>query len=91
MDQTVLDASRGYNGWAGSGDTNYPKLGTFLQEFTVPIDPTTGLLIVTDLGDHGTIANWAEVPGVDRKQGACATQGDNCHYVENVKAAPTAP
>jgi hypothetical protein len=92
VDQAVLDGARGYNGWAGSGTPgSYPQLGKVLHEFTVPMNPATGQLVVTDNGTSGTITTWAEIPGSSRNQPPCKTSGDNCHYVENVVAAPNAP
>src|SRR6185312_4852685 len=78
--QTLNDAARLYNCACGSGDARYPELGTTLHDYTVDIDPVTGLLNVVDHGTFGTV-NWVEIPVTDRNQ----TIGDP-HYIDNIAA-----
>ena len=82
VDQTVLDAVRGFNGFQGSGTAGqYPKLGINLHEFTVALQ--SGLMVATDLGNHAESA-WAEIPPASRGQDIKLA-----NYVINVENSPS--
>jgi hypothetical protein len=73
--QLDLDATRGYNGWAGKD-----AFGNVLHEFRVPLDDAGNLVV--DVGsDNRGVIQWEQVPGSDRPQNT----GDP-NYVANVLA-----
>ena len=61
-EQLDLDATRGYNGWAGKD-----AFGSVLHEFRVPLDAAGNLAVNVGPDDRGAIA-WEQVPGADRPQ-----------------------
>jgi len=61
-EQLDLDATRGYNGWAGKD-----AFGNVLHEFRVPMDAAGNLALNVGPDDPRVIA-WEQVPGADRPQ-----------------------
>ncbi len=72
-DQLELDATRGYNGWAG-----HDAFGNNLHEFRVPVDAAGNLQVNVGADNRGILA-WQQVPAADRPQNT----GDP-NYVNNV-------